>query len=167
PGGSVSGPGASVSGVGNASQKSARTGGAASDQWRWRWMISSDSHIIEPPNLWTGRVPDLLADRAPRVVVEDDGEWWFIDGRKTMSHLGIQTGARFAGGPDKLVTSSPLDQVRPAAYDPRAYLEENETDGVWGSVIYPSEGLVMFSVPNTEGVSASMKGYKAWLATLL
>jgi predicted TIM-barrel fold metal-dependent hydrolase len=128
------------------------------------WMISSDSHIIEPPNLWTGRVPDHLADRAPRVVVEDDGEWWYIDGRKTMSHLGIQTGARFEGDPDKLVTSATWDQVRPAAYDPRAYLEENETDGVWGSVIYPSEGLVMFSVPNTEVVSASMKGYNDWLA---
>ena len=128
------------------------------------WMISSDSHIIEPPDLWTGRVPEHLADRAPRVVVEDDGEWWYIDGRKTMSHLGIQTGARFEGDPDKLVTSATFDQVRPAAYDPRAYLEENETDGVWGSVIYPSEGLVMFSVPNTEVVSASMKAYNDWLA---
>ena len=116
------------------------------------------------PTSGTGRVPDHLADRAPRVVVEDDGEWWYIDGRKTMSHLGIQTGARFEGDPDKLVTSATFDQVRPAAYDPRAYLEENETDGVWGSVIYPSEGLVMFSVPNTEVVSASMKAYNDWLA---
>ena len=109
-------------------------------------------------------MPDHLADRAPRVVVEADGEWWYIDGRKTMSHLGIQTGARFDGDPDKLVTSATFDQVRPAAYDPRAYLEENETDGVWGSVIYPSEGLVMFSVPNTEVVTASMHGYNDWLA---
>ena len=128
------------------------------------WMISSDSHIIEPPDLWNGRVPQHLAARAPRVVVEDDGEWWYIDGRKTMSHLGIQTGARFAGEPDKLVTSATFEQVRPAAYDPRAYLEENETDGVWGSVIYPSEGLVIFSVPSTDVVTASMRAYNEWLA---
>jgi hypothetical protein len=96
------------------------------------WMLSSDSHIIEPPDLWTGRVPEHLADRAPRVEVEDDGEWWYIDGRKTMSHLGIQTGARFDKDPDKLVTSATFDQVRPAAYDPRLYIAENETDGVWG-----------------------------------
>ena len=35
----------------------------------------------------------------------------------------------------------------------RAYLAENEADGIWGSVIYPSQGLVMFSVPNTEVVT--------------
>jgi predicted TIM-barrel fold metal-dependent hydrolase len=127
-------------------------------------MISSDSHIIEPPDLWTGRLPAHLAERAPRVEVEADGEWWYVDGRKTMSHLGIQTGARFDKDPDKLVTSATFAQVRPAAYDPRAYLAENETDGVWGSVIYPSEGLVLFSVPNTEVVTASMRAYNEWLA---
>lgn len=128
------------------------------------WMISSDSHIVEPPDLWVGRVPDHLADRAPRVVAEADGEWWYVDGRKTMSHLGIQTGVRFDRDPDKLVTSATFDQVRPAAYDPDAYVAENETDGIWGSVIYPSEGLVLFSVPNTEVVSASMRAYNDWLA---
>ena len=127
-------------------------------------MISSDSHIVEPPDLWTGRLLAHLGDRAPRVVAEDDGEWWYIDGRKTMSHLGIQTGARFEGDPDKLVTSATFDQVRPAAYDPAAYVAENEADGIWGSVIYPSEGLVLFSVPNTEVVTASMRGYNEWLA---
>ena len=128
------------------------------------WMISSDSHIVEPPDLWTGRLPDDLADRAPRVVAEADGEWWYVDGRKTMSHLGIQTGARFDGDPDKLVTSATFDQVRPAAYDPSAYVAENETDGIWGSVIYPSQGLVLFSVPNTEVVTAAMRAYNDWLA---
>ncbi|GMU78821.1 MAG: amidohydrolase [Acidimicrobiia bacterium] len=128
------------------------------------YLISSDSHIVEPPDLWDGRAPAHLADRLPRVVVEADGEWWYVDGRKTMSHLGIQTGARFDQEPDKLVTSATFDQVRPAAYDPAAYIAENETDGVWGSVIYPSEGLVLFSVPNTEVVTASMRAYNDWIA---
>lgn len=128
------------------------------------WLVSSDSHIVEPPDLWDGRLPAHLADRGPRVVVEDDGEWWYVDGRKTMSHLGIQTGRRFEGDPDRLVTSATFDEVRPAAYDPAAYLAENETDGVWASVIYPSEGLVLFSVPDTEVVSASMRAYNEWLA---
>ena len=128
------------------------------------WMISSDSHIVEPPDLWTARVPRGLVDRAPRVVSQDDGDWWFVDGRKTMSFVGIQTGARFAKDPDKLVTSARFEDVRAAAYDPRRYLEENEQDGVWGSVLYPSEGLVIFSVPNTEVVTASMRAYNDWIA---
>jgi predicted TIM-barrel fold metal-dependent hydrolase len=128
------------------------------------WMISSDSHVVEPPDLWTARMPRRLAERAPRVVSQDDGDWWYVDGRKTMSFVGIQTGVRFAKDPDRLVTSARFADVRAAAYDPQRYLAENEEDGVWGSVLYPSEGLVIFSVPNTEVVSASMRAYNDWIA---
>ena len=128
------------------------------------WMVSSDSHIVEPPDLWDGRLPAALADRGPKIVHEDDGDWWYIDGYKTMSFLGTQTGVRFDKDPDKLATSANFDEVRPAAYDPRLYIEESESDGVWGSVIYPSQGLVLYSVPNTEVVSAAMKAYNNWLA---
>jgi predicted TIM-barrel fold metal-dependent hydrolase len=127
-------------------------------------MVSSDSHIIEPPDLWEGRTPEHLGDRGPRVVREDDGDWWYVDGRKTMSFLGIQTGDRFKGDPDSLRTSGTFEDVRDAAYDPARYLVENESDGIWGSVIYPSQGLVLFSVPSTEVVSAAMRGYNDWLA---
>jgi predicted TIM-barrel fold metal-dependent hydrolase len=97
-------------------------------------------------------------------VSEADGDWWYVDGRKTMSFLGIQTGDRFDGDPDKLRTSGGFDEVRAAAYDPAAYIAENESDGIWGSVIYPSQGLVLYSVPNTEIVTAAMRGYNDWLA---
>jgi predicted TIM-barrel fold metal-dependent hydrolase len=109
-------------------------------------------------------MPAGLAERGPRVVSEDDGDWWYVDGRKTMSFLGIQAGQRFEGDPDRLRTSAPFSDVRPAAYDAAAYLAENEVDGVWGSVIYPSQGLVLYSVPNTEVVTAAMRGYNDWLA---
>ncbi len=125
------------------------------------WLISSDSHIVEPPDLWTARADD---SRLPHVVREADGDWWYIDGRKTMSFLGIQTGMRFEKDPTKLRTSATFEEVTPAAYDPAAYLKANEQDGVWGSVIYPSEGLVIFSVPNTEVVSAAMAVYNDWIA---
>src|SRR6185312_15918117 len=125
------------------------------------WLLSSDSHIVEPPDLWTSRTSD---ERLPHVVREADGDWWYIDGRKTMSFLGIQTGMRFEKDPTKLRTSATFEEVSPAAYDPGAYLAANEEDGVWGAVIYPSEGLVIFSVPNTEVVTASMAAYNDWIA---
>ncbi len=125
------------------------------------WLISSDSHIVEPPDLWKSRTSD---PRSPRVVSESDGDWWYIDGRKTMSFLGIQTGMRFDKDPTKLRTSATFAEVSPAAYDPKAYLTANEDDGVWGSVIYPSEGLVLFSVPNTEVVTDAMRVYNDWIA---
>jgi predicted TIM-barrel fold metal-dependent hydrolase len=128
------------------------------------WIVSSDSHIIEPPDLWEARLPADLAERGPRVVREDDGDWWYVDGYRTMSFLGIQTGDRFDGDPSKLRTSGAFGDVRPAAYDPAAYVAENESDGVWGSVIYPSQGLVLYAVPTTDVISAAMAAYNDWLA---
>ena len=81
-----------------------------------------------------------------------------------MSFLGIQTGDRFDGDPDRLRTSGTFAEVRPAAYDPRQYIDENERDGVWGSVLYPSQGLVLYEVPVTDVVTAAMKAYNDWLA---
>ena len=62
-------------------------------------MISSDSHIIEPPDLWTDRIDKEFADRAPRVQREGTSDWWYIDGKKSMSFLGVQTGDRFEKDP--------------------------------------------------------------------
>jgi predicted TIM-barrel fold metal-dependent hydrolase len=141
-----------------------QTQAARSDVLTGSWMISSDSHIVEPPDLWEGRIAPDLVERAPRVVSEADGDWWYIDGKKTMSFLGIQTGDRFLKDADELRTSAGFDEVRPAAYDPAKYITENETDGVWGSVIYPSQGLVVFGIPATDVVTASMNAYNDWIA---
>lgn len=127
------------------------------------WIVSSDSHIIEPPDLWEARMPADLRDRGPRVV-SDDGDWWYVDGYKTMSFLGIQVGDRFEGDPSKLRTSGTFDDVPGAAYDPGAYVAENESDGIWGSVIYPSQGLVLYAVPTTDVIDAAMAAYNDWLA---
>jgi len=128
-------------------------------------MISSDSHLIEHPTLWTDRMPASLVERGPVVVRGDDGkDWWYVDGKKTMSFLGIQAGRRFDGDPSTLVTASTFEDVRPGAYDPKLFVKESEEDGVVGSVIYPTEGLVLFSVPDSALCSASMRAYNHYIA---
>ena len=50
---------------------------------RWCTLISVDDHLVEPPHLFEGRLPARLADRAPRVEVDDDGmEYWAYDGQR-------------------------------------------------------------------------------------
>ena len=49
---------------------------AVADVLTSTWMISSDSHIIEPPDLWEGRMPAELVERGPRVVSEADFADW-------------------------------------------------------------------------------------------
>ncbi|NUU22571.1 MAG: amidohydrolase [Streptomycetaceae bacterium] len=127
-----------------------------------QWIVSSDSHIIEPPDLWHRAAPDDT--ELPRVVREDDGDWWYVAGRRTMSFLGIQAGERFAHEPERLRTSAVFEDVRDSAYHPARYLAENETDGIWGSVIYPSQGLVLYAVPESDVLTRSVRIYNDWLA---
>jgi len=99
------------------------------------------------------------------VMRDDQGkDWWYVDGRRTMSFLGIQAGRRFEGDPSKLVTAATFEDVRPGAYDPQLFVKESQEDGVAGSVIYPTEGLVLFSVPDSALCSACMRAYNDYIA---
>ena len=60
-------------------------------------IISSDNHVVEPPDLWTARIDSKFKGREPHVVRVDDGsEWWFTDGIRGQGMFsGAQAGRRF------------------------------------------------------------------------
>jgi predicted TIM-barrel fold metal-dependent hydrolase len=127
-------------------------------------LISSDSHIVEPPDLWTQRIEARYRERAPRVVREESGDWWHIDGKRSMSFLGVQTGDRFVKDATELIIEARFADVRPAAYDPHRFVAENLEDGVVGSVLYPSEGLLAYGIPDSGLCSAVMRAYNDYIA---
>ena len=43
-------------------------------------IISSDSHVIEPPTLWAEYIDAPFRDRVPRVVRDDDTDRLVCDG---------------------------------------------------------------------------------------
>jgi hypothetical protein len=44
-------------------------------------IISVDDHLVEPPDMFEGRLPAKYADRAPRVIENDAGnEMWLFEG---------------------------------------------------------------------------------------
>ena len=43
-------------------------------------LISADSHVNEPPDLWTDRVPSEYRDRAPRIERFEQGDAWVLEG---------------------------------------------------------------------------------------
>ena len=48
-------------------------------------LVDSDSHINEPPDLWSTRVPAAMRDRAPRIERFEQGDAWVIEGYPTDS----------------------------------------------------------------------------------
>ena len=82
-------------------------------------ILSSDSHVVEPPDLWATRLEPKFRERAPRVVQEDDGDWWIVDGQRTNSFQGgAQAGKRFEHH-DEVKPAARFAEVRPGAYLPR------------------------------------------------
>jgi hypothetical protein len=78
----------------------------------WK-MISSDSHVVEPPNLWTERMDRAFRDRGPRVVSEFDGDWWMIDGTRGNSFQGgAQVGKRFEHADEPAARFSEVRRLR-------------------------------------------------------
>ena len=126
-------------------------------------LISSDSHIVEPPNLWS-KVPSEYRDKAPRVIENNGVDYWFVDGIRCNSFAGgAQVGARF-GDHAKLKSAASFSDVRPGAYLPDVHLSENFSDGVLGSVLYPTQGLLLFGLHDLGLLHILCQTYNNWLA---
>ena len=128
-------------------------------------VISADSHVFEPPDLWTSRIEPRFRDRAPRILrMKGGGDWWVCDGYRGMSAFsGAQTGRRFEA-PEKMTVHERFENVRPGGYIPEEHVKDMTEDGVDVSIVYPSAAMMMFNLPDTELLSAVFHAYNGWLA---
>jgi predicted TIM-barrel fold metal-dependent hydrolase len=92
-------------------------------------IISADDHIVEPPHVWQDRLPQRMRAEGPRVVRDDQGEDLWVYAGRTYPQSLI---AAVAGRPLATWRRRPFsfDEIRPGCYDPRARLEDMDTDGV-------------------------------------
>ena len=131
-------------------------------------LISADSHIVEPPDMYANRIEPKFRDRAPKMErrkTESGREYdaWMIDGLQ-VGTLGavIQAGQRF-DDPSAIDFLGCWEDVRKAAYDPHEMIRENEQDGVWGSAMQPSQGLFWYRLPDSELLSEICRVYNDWI----
>ena len=132
-------------------------------------LISADSHIVEPPDLYSSRIEPKFRDRAPRMErhrtrTGREYDAWYVDGIRvgTVGSV-IQAGKRFED-PGAIDFLGVWEDVRKAAYEPHAMLEELEMDGVWGACLQPSQGLFWYRLPDSELLTALCAAYNHWIA---
>jgi predicted TIM-barrel fold metal-dependent hydrolase len=126
-------------------------------------MISSDSHIVEPPDLFTSRIDRHLADRAPRVIEEDGVDWWSVGDDKEVPALNpSRAGDRFDDATTRRRRVKIDQDIRPGAYLPDEWIKDNESDGVWGGVLFPSMSLIFYGIEDSELLSAVCRVYTDW-----
>lgn len=127
-------------------------------------LISSDSHVNEPPDLWTKRVPASLRDRAPRIESFDEGDAWVIEGVSDPINFGMNACAGLE--PEQMSGWARFEDLRRGGHDPSARLEEMDRDGVDAEVLYPTPRLANAIVanPDPEYHLAMVRAYNDWLS---
>ena len=129
-------------------------------------VISADSHIVEPTDLWTSRIEPEFRDTAPRIVRDEDGgDYWRCEGKNLLgvAFAGAQAGTRFEE-PEKLTINDTFENVRPGGYIPEEHLKDMDIEDIDVSILYPSVGLVLYSISDSQLLSALFRTYNNWLA---
>ena len=128
-------------------------------------VISSDSHVMEPADLWTSRVEPKFRDRAPHIVCEEDRDWWCCDDQMVVPlSLGTKAGVRFED-PGNLSHGGKYEEVPLGGYIPDEHVKDLDADGVYAGLVYPSVGFLLYpAVPDSELLTALFRTYNDWVA---
>ena len=150
-------------------------------------IISVDDHVVEPPDLWTSRVPARFADRAPRIVrqkirfvgdgaggtgavgwVEDDaGDWcdvWHYD--DLVSPFMMLSAA--VGFEELGFSVTTFDQIRPGAWLQAERLEDMAANHTDAAVCFPNTlprfcGQAFYERADHELAGHCVTAYNDWM----
>jgi predicted TIM-barrel fold metal-dependent hydrolase len=129
-------------------------------------IVSADDHLIEPADLFEGRMPAALAAAAPRVVENDDGTqaWLFED--KLYPQIGLNA---VAGRPAEEWTMEParFEQMRRGCWDIHERIRDMDIGGIWASVCFPSlfagfAGSVFHQSHDPDLGLACVRAWNSW-----
>ncbi len=101
-------------------------------------VIDVDTHVTEPPDVWTARMPASLHDKVPHIERIDGQDIWMADGVR-LGHPGFYSMAGFDGLMPLKVPDT-YDDIHPAMYDGTERLRFMDEQGIKAQVLYPNIG---------------------------
>ena len=100
-------------------------------------LVSVDDHVVEPPDLFEGRLAAKYVDQAPKLVRKDSGiDVWAFMGQE-LPNIGLNA---VAGRPPEEYAMDPtsFDDMRSGCYDIHDRVKDMNANGVLGSMCFPS-----------------------------
>jgi predicted TIM-barrel fold metal-dependent hydrolase len=130
-------------------------------------VISVDDHLVEPPDMFEGRLPRKFAAQAPKIVENARGhQLWEFDGNR-YSQVGMNA---VAGRRPECVTLEPtrFEDMRRGCWDIDARIIDMDINGVWASLNFPSQitgfsGKVFSTASDPELGLAVTRAWNDWL----
>ena len=127
-------------------------------------IISSDSHVIEPPDLWEKNMPAGLRERAPKIYFDEKRDAWMF-GAPGVQEQAV--GALFMAGNKaedrERFRKEGFKLARPGGWDPIARKADMATDGVCAEVLYPSLGLALYCIEDAAFQEALFRTFNDWM----
>jgi predicted TIM-barrel fold metal-dependent hydrolase len=128
-------------------------------------LVSVDDHLVEPPDLFEGRVPAKYADLAPKVVQDESGAHvWHFNGQ-VIPNIGLNA---VAGRPREEYGIEPtaFDEMRPGCYDVHERVKDMNAGGVLAAMNFPSfpgfAGRVFATAEDKDLALAVLQAYNDW-----
>ena len=128
-------------------------------------LISADSHVNEPSDLWQTRLDSKFRDRAPYITRNEKGKGFLF---VVPGVLVTQIAGGFAAGKSghelREHMSKGYEAARPGGWDPAERIKDQEIDGVQAEVIYTTLGARLFGLQDAEFQCACFRAFNGWLA---
>ncbi|SEP20124.1 amidohydrolase family protein [Trujillonella endophytica] len=128
-------------------------------------LVSVDDHISEPADMFDAHVPAAYRDRAPRVVVQEDGtQQWFYGDLKGRN-LGLNA---VAGKPREMFNVDVLryDEMRPGCFNVDERVRDMNAGGQLAGLNFPNwtgfSGQVLNQGPDRDTNLVMIRAYNDW-----
>jgi uncharacterized protein len=126
-------------------------------------IISADSHVNPPKDLWVRNVPTKFKDRAPRVESTPQGDFWIVDSQISGA-IGLDASA--GRKPEDFKPHGlTYKDMRPGSYDPAARLADMDLDGVDAEVLYFGGPVTQYAT-DPELRRYVVRTYNDWMLEL-
>ena len=128
-------------------------------------IFSVDDHIVEPPDVWSSRVPAKYREVAPHVIEEDGREYWVYEDQRILT-MGLNA---VAGKPRDQWDMEParFTDMIPGCYDPKERARDLLSQGVLASVAFPTlprfGGMLFNSFADKELAGACVEAWNDFI----
>ena len=131
-------------------------------------LVSADSHVVEPGDLWAERLPRSLREGAPRARRDPANHhvYFHTPGLARGVDLTLSMSAGLTNAEvDAILAEDPGAMPGVAGgWDPAARLADLDADGIAADVLYPTCGLSLLQLGDGALQEACFRVYNDWLA---
>jgi predicted TIM-barrel fold metal-dependent hydrolase len=126
-------------------------------------VISADSHIVEPPDLFVESIDPKFRDRAPRVIEDPElGMIWDVEG---IGYPSVELMGGAGRSMEDMGLEARFDRARQGGWDANERIHDMDTTGVDAALLYPTIGFHSYGIEDPELLHATLRAWNDWIAS--